>query len=82
MILKFVTILRRVRHELLDLNHTSSPKKLVSLEIPKFATELAAGMDASFGTGTLATPLIIPYKKLSKLAAASPSGPLPICHPR
>jgi hypothetical protein len=52
MIQKFVTILRRVHHELLDLNHTSRINKLVSLEIPKFATELAADMDANFGIGT------------------------------
>jgi hypothetical protein len=53
MIQKFVTILRRVRHELLDLNHTSRINKLVSLEIPMSATELAAGTDANFGIGTL-----------------------------
>jgi hypothetical protein len=40
MIQKFVTILRRVHHELLDLNHTSRINELVSLEIPKFANEL------------------------------------------
>jgi hypothetical protein len=53
MIQKFVTTLRRAHHELLDLNHTSRINKLVSLEIPKFATELAVGMDANFGIGTL-----------------------------
>ena len=54
MIRKFVTILQRVHHELPDLNHTSRINKLVSLKIPKFATELAAGTDANFGIGTLA----------------------------
>jgi hypothetical protein len=53
MIRKFVTILQRVHHELPDLNHTSRINKLVSLKIPKFATELAAGTDANFGIGTL-----------------------------
>ncbi len=53
MIQKFVPSLRRVHHELLDLNHTSRINKLVSLEIPKFATELAADMDANFRIGTL-----------------------------
>jgi hypothetical protein len=54
MIQKFVTMLRRFHHELLDLNHTSRINELVSLEIPKFAKERAAGMDANLGIGTLA----------------------------
>jgi hypothetical protein len=54
MIQKFVSSLRRVHHELVDLNHTSRINKLVSLEILKFATELAADMDANFRIGTLA----------------------------
>ena len=39
MIQKFVTICGSLRIELLDLNHTSRINDLVSLKIPKFATE-------------------------------------------
>jgi hypothetical protein len=42
MIQKFVTTRGKLLNELLDLNHTSKINDLVSLRIPKFATERAA----------------------------------------
>jgi 2-hydroxychromene-2-carboxylate isomerase len=42
MIQKFVAICGSLLNELLDLNHTSKINNLVSLKIPKFATERAA----------------------------------------
>ena len=39
MIEKFAGVSRMVLSEFLDLNHTSKPMILVSLMIPKFATE-------------------------------------------
>jgi hypothetical protein len=53
MIQKFVTICRNFFCELLDLNHTSKIKALVSLKIPKFATRASRIVQANFGIGTL-----------------------------
>jgi hypothetical protein len=53
MIQKFVTTLGGSITNFWISNPTSRLNKLVSLEIPKFATELVVGTDAKFGIGTL-----------------------------
>jgi hypothetical protein len=53
MIQKFVTTCGSLQNELLDLNHTSKINALVSLRIPKFATEACCAVQANFGIGTL-----------------------------
>lgn len=54
MIEKFAMPGGKAPSEFLDLNHTSKSVILVSLVIPKFASEPGRGLKASFGIGTLA----------------------------
>jgi hypothetical protein len=49
MIEKFADICRRVRSELLDLNHTSKAMILVSLLIPKFARDTSIKVWRTYG---------------------------------